>query len=180
MLDELVILKTVAERLNKSNIPYMISGSVAMNYYAQPRMTRDIDIVVDLRFPDIETFYNLFKDDFYMDLDMVKTAVKNRGMFNIIHSGELVKIDFIVCKAQEFRKNELERRKKFKISDFETYFVSIEDLILSKLIWAKPSHSEMQLKDIKNLVKQEVDIDYIKKWAGDLDVADLLEEVLSE
>jgi len=48
MLSELEILRDVCVRLEKAQIEYMLTGSMAMNYYAQPRMTRDIDIVVEL------------------------------------------------------------------------------------------------------------------------------------
>lgn len=48
MSQELEILKTVTRRLVEANLPYMVTGSIAMNYYALPRMTRDIDIVVEL------------------------------------------------------------------------------------------------------------------------------------
>lgn len=180
MLNELNILKIVAERLNNNNIPYMISGSVALNYYAQPRMTRDIDIIIGITPPDLEKFYKLFREDFYIDKKMIEEAFVNRGMFNIIHSKELVKIDFIICKNSEYRKNELQRRKKVILENFTTYFVSIEDLILSKLVWAKPSHSEIQLKDIKTLLKQDVDMEYLKKWADDLGVSSLLGEAIGE
>ena len=67
MNEHLNILKLVVERLEQANIAYMISGSIAMNYYAQPRMTRDIDIVVELILDDVERVTALFMQDFYID-----------------------------------------------------------------------------------------------------------------
>ncbi|HEV8672743.1 MAG TPA: hypothetical protein VGX21_01745 [Methylomirabilota bacterium] len=53
MSEELEVLKSVARRLDDLGIPYMVTGSMATSYYAVPRMTRDIDIVVELRsWPD--------------------------------------------------------------------------------------------------------------------------------
>jgi hypothetical protein len=52
--EQLDVLKLVAERLQRADIAYMISGSSALNYYAQPRLTRDIDIVVALKLEDAE------------------------------------------------------------------------------------------------------------------------------
>jgi hypothetical protein len=43
-LNELDVLKDVSIKLEKSGIDYMLSGSFAMSYYAEPRMTRDLDI----------------------------------------------------------------------------------------------------------------------------------------
>jgi len=176
LLDEFKILKSIAQKLNDNNIPYMLTGSVAMSYYSAPRMTRDIDIVIEIN--DIENFYRLFKDDYYIDLDTVRDSVLNRGIFNIIHSVEIIKIDFIVRKDSAYRKKEFERRKKIKFNDGYIYLVSIEDLIISKLIWYKESESEMQLKDIKNLLKENPDLKYLKEWCIKLDLTELLEEAL--
>jgi hypothetical protein len=64
MLNELEVLKDVAERLERAGIAYMLTGSVAMNYYAQPRMTRDIDLVVALDPSDAARIRNTFEPDF--------------------------------------------------------------------------------------------------------------------
>lgn len=80
-------------------------------------------------------------------------------------------------KDSEYRRTEFKRRKKVKIDDIDVWIVSIEDLILSKLSWAKESHSEMQLADVKNLLKEKTDMDYIEKWAKRLGVFELLQEV---
>ena len=42
----LELLEEVCNKLEEINIPYMLSGSLAMNVYTVPRMTRDIDIVI--------------------------------------------------------------------------------------------------------------------------------------
>jgi hypothetical protein len=64
MLDELDILKLVAARLEAAGVPCMVSGSMAINYYAQPRMTRDIDVVVELGAADGDHVAALFAPDF--------------------------------------------------------------------------------------------------------------------
>jgi hypothetical protein len=54
MSEQLDILKLVAERLERVGVAYMMSGSIALSYYAEPRLTRDIDMVVELRSDDAE------------------------------------------------------------------------------------------------------------------------------
>ena len=78
MSEQLDVLKLVAERLQRADIAYMISGSIALNYYAQPRLTRDIDIVVALRREDAERVTNLFAEDFYIDADAVLKSGSTR------------------------------------------------------------------------------------------------------
>ncbi|MFO1429714.1 MAG: hypothetical protein U1F76_06185 [Candidatus Competibacteraceae bacterium] len=175
MNDQLYVLQLVAERLEKAVIPYMVSGSVAINYYAQPRLTRDIDIIVELAPADAERIIELFEPDFYIDEEMVRTAIARQSLFNVIHNDLIVKIDFIVKKDTPYRKNEFSRRLLMKIDNFQLWLVAAEDLILSKLVWAKDSHSEMQLNDIRNLLASvpDLDVNYIEHWATELDVMNL-------
>jgi hypothetical protein len=48
MTNELDILKQVCQGLEQANIPYMLTGSLAANFYTVPRMTRDIDIIIEI------------------------------------------------------------------------------------------------------------------------------------
>ena len=101
-------------------------------------------------------------------------------MFNIIHSTEIIKIDFIIRKDSDYRKKEFDRKKQFKFGDVYIYIVSIEDLIISKLMWSKISHSGMQLDDVKNLLKEKIDLKYIKEWSVKLEIDKLLQGVINE
>lgn len=178
--DQLEILVLVAERLNSREIPYMVSGSMAMNQYAQPRMTRDIDIVIEVSSQDVVTLVEIFSAEFYVDEEAVSDAIKCNGMFNIIHNDSITKIDFIVRKNTDYRATEFARRVNVNIGKHSVSLVSAEDLLLSKLVWAKYSQSEMQLNDVKNLVvsKSDLDWEYLKHWALVLSVDESLNAVM--
>jgi hypothetical protein len=79
--EELEVLTIVAGRLEAAGIAYMVTGSFAANYYAVPRMTRDIDLVVELSVGDADRFCALFEGDFYLDRDVVRAAIIDRGAF---------------------------------------------------------------------------------------------------
>ena len=64
MNEELKVLLMIASNLDTAGIPYMISGSMASNYYTVPRMTRDIDVVVQLRREDSGRFIGAFEAHF--------------------------------------------------------------------------------------------------------------------
>ena len=182
-MDELFeFLVLIAERLDRAQIPYMLSGSVALSMYAQPRMTRDIDFVVDIEEGQVDKFVELFKEDCYIDRESVREAVRARGMFNIIHEVWVIKADFVVRKDRPYRKTEFDRRRIISIGGKDLSVVTPEDLLLSKLHWAKTSRSELQLGDVKNLILSESNLDwpYIQEWAKKLGVVDLLDEVGAE
>jgi len=179
-MNELDLLKLVASRLDDAEIDYMISGSIALTFYGKPRMTRDIDIVIMIPMREVDQFVRLFEQDFYIDRDMVADAIRNQSMFNIIHLETVIKVDFIIRKNQEYRILEFNKRKKMKLEDQEVWVVSLEDLIISKLYWAKDSFSEMQIKDIVSLIDLDLDMDYVEKWCDRLGLDLILRRVLDE
>ena len=182
-MDELFdFLVLIAERLERAHIPYMLSGSVALSLYAEPRMTRDVDFVIDIEEAQVDKFVELFKEDCYIDRESVLEAARARGMFNIIHEAWIIKADFVVRKDQPYRKTEFDRRRMVSIGGKAFSVVTPEDLLLSKLLWAKTSRSDLQLGDVRNLILSEKGLDwpYIERWAQKLGVVDLLNEVRSE
>jgi hypothetical protein len=178
MSEELEVLKIVTGRLNEAEIPYMISGSIAANYYTIPRMTRDIDIVIELKKNAIDKFVALFENDFYVNREMVANEVSHQGMFNLIYNRYVIKIDFIIKKSSVHRNAEFSNRKQVLIDQCPMWFVSAEDLVISKLLWAKKSHSEMQLKDVANLMDtvDNLDSEYIDNWIRELDLEQIYKE----
>lgn len=159
----------------------MVTGSVAANFYITPRMTRDTDIVIEVEEHDAERIFSLFSDEFYIDLDMMKDAIRRKGIFNVIHRDGIVKIDFIIRKESEYRQLEFERRRNILFEGLSVNVVSPEDLILSKLDWARDSFSEMQIRDVKNLIKTVPDLDrqYIDKWVKKLRLEEVYRKVTS-
>jgi hypothetical protein len=180
MLSELDILKDVCARLEKARIEYMLTGSMAMNYYAQPRMTRDIDIVVGLEEADAEKLVSSFEPDYFVPAEALQSALRQRSMFNLLHLDSVMKVDLIVLKQAPYRQAEFARRVRVELPGFSAWLVSREDLILSKLAWSKEGESELQRRDVRNLLSGEVDLAYLRQWAPALNVDDLLEGCLRE
>ena len=180
MLSELDILQDVCARLEKARIEYMLTGSMAMNYYAQPRMTRDIDIVVALEVADARKLIASFEPDYFVPEEALLSALRDRGMFNLLHLDSVVKVDLIVRKPEPYRQTEFARRVRVELPGFAAWLVGREDLILSKLAWAMEGESELQMRDVRNLLSGEVDLAYLRQWAPSLNVGELLEGCLRE
>jgi hypothetical protein len=176
MWNELDVVRDVSQRLNAAGLQFMLTGSMAMNYFAQPRMTRDIDIVIALPGSDAPKITSIFSPDYHVSPEAVREAVVHESMFNLIHEDSVTKVDFIVRKQSPYRLAEFERRKRIAIEDFSTWIVSKEDLIISKLDWAKETRSTQQFGDIRNLVSTGCDTDYIARWTGILGLGNLWKE----
>jgi len=179
MGDELVILHRVAAALESAGIAYMVTGSVALSVYAEPRMTRDVDLVAELSGSDGDRVVSLFADEFHLDPDRVRESARHGGMFNLIHTSTIVKVDVVVRKNTPYRLEEFGRRRPVSLQGQVVFVVSPEDLVLSKLDWARDSMSEVQLRDVRNLLAMRPDLDgaYMDHWAAVLGLSDLLASV---
>ncbi len=166
----LTLLQRICNSLDENNIPYMVSGSIALNIYTIPRMTRDIDIVLELSEDRIDEFLTLFPDS-YFNKDTIKEEVKWQGMFNIIDHKTGFKIDFIVRKKTDYFNLAFKQRERIKELNTELWVIGLNDLIIAKIIWIQDLKSEKQVNDIENLLlNPEKDINYIKKWCDKLNL----------
>ena len=151
---------------------------MAMNYYARPRMTRDIDVVIAIAPEDVHRLAASFRPSYYVSEESIRESIMHESIFNLIHEDTVIKVDCIIRKKSEYRRMEFDRRQRISILDFTTFIVSKEDLIISKLFWAKDSHSEIQLGDVKNLLATGYDAAYLQRWTRELGLDNLFEKCL--
>jgi len=173
---ELAALQDLCARLEKAGIAYMLTGSLAMSYYARPRMTRDVDLVVALDSGALERLADALGADYHVDADAMRQAVLEARPWNVLHMPSLLKIDLIPLKAGEYRRKEFDRRRQVDLAGIPVWIVTAEDLILSKLEWSRDSRSEQQRRDVRMLLGGVLDRAYLDEWARRLDLVELLGE----
>lgn len=177
------LLIKIAEALDKIGISYCVTGGLAVSVWGRPRATFDIDIIVELFEPDIKTLHRALRTISragYFDEDAAKDALNRRGEFNFIEPESGLKIDFWVKKQDEYGRSQWARRRAEIIHGKKVFFVSAEDIILSKLQWYQKGGSTRQLEDIESILKisgDKLDLPYLKKWAAKLDVWKTLERL---
>lgn len=176
--DQEAVLKDVTDRLEKLEIPYMLSGSMAMVCYAMMRMTNDIDLVIEAKAEDAERIIKEFEADYYVPQGRVRDAISRKFMFNLLHSTKIVKVDCVLRKDDEFQRIAFSNRKKILFTTFDVWAISRDDLILSKLNWAKKTRSEMQMRDIASIIRNGYDEEYVNSWAEKLGTIGLLKDCI--
>jgi len=177
---ELLALRDVCARLDGAGIAYMLTGSLAMSFYARPRMTRDIDLVFTFESAQVKLFTEALGADFHADAGAITAALRDGRPWNIVHVRSVVKIDLIPRKDTPYRRAEFERRRKVELAGVRLWIVSVEDLILSKLEWSRESRSEQQRRDVALLLEASLDRPYLDEWATRLDLDGLLKEIENE
>lgn len=168
------VLHDFVERIERLGISYMLSGSTAMIYYSVYRFTADIDIVMELGERDVSKVIGVLEPDYYVPHDAVRRAISSNRMFNVIHMQTAYKVDCIIKKTSDFQISAFERRRRVNFNGNDIWIITIEDLIISKLLWAKDSKSDIQFKDVRNLLNAERDERYFENWIGRLDLRDTL------
>jgi hypothetical protein len=172
------LLERVVRLLDAEGVPFMIAGSFASAAHGLPRSTQDLDLVVDPPRPEaLEAFVrSLSPDEYYVDADAVRDALRRRSMFNVVDHASGWKVDFIIRKNRAFSRDEFARRMKFVLFEVPVYIASPEDTIVAKLEWSKQSDgSERQRRDVAGILAtlgQELDRAYIERWVGELDLVD--------
>ena len=173
------VLRDCAEKLERLNIAYMLTGSMALAHYAIPRTTADIDIVIEISLNDVNKFIGEFEPDYYVPHGRIRDAISRNRMFNILNQKTIIKVDCVVCKNEEFQKKAFSRRHRINYAGyFDVWIIGKEDLILSKLNWAKNTKSEMQMRDVASILRNGYDENYVQTWAEKLGVKDLLNKCL--
>lgn len=179
------LLKKIAEILWRLDIPYIITGGVAVVIWGRPRFTADIDIVVELVVQKLKPLAKellAIDKDVYVDEEMMRRALERRGEFNFIHPASGLKVDFWILKNDAFDKERMRRRVRKKLAGVSFYVTSPEDLILIKLLWYKESESTRQLEDIESIlrIQKKLDKAYLKQWAKDHGTLALLKSLWTE
>lgn len=176
------LLKRVAAILDEESIPYMLTGSLAMAYYAAPRATQDLDIVVESSGTRlVELASRLSDSGFYVSEEAVREATDREGQFNAIDPETGWKVDFIIRKTRPFSVEEFRRRRSAEVLGVELSLATPEDLVIAKLEWAKMGGSEVQLRDVRSILRARagrLDRDYVERWVGRMELRDQWREAL--
>lgn len=183
MSDEHEFFVRLTRLLNEAGIPYMATGSMGSSIHGRPRATQDADIVIDPDEDQLESLIRLLGQDYYVSRDAAMDALRRRTMFNVIELQGGRKADLIIRKDRPFSRQEFSRRRQVEVLGEIFSVAAPEDIILSKLEWTKGRESDVQYSDALGVAVAQwgnLDLEYLRKWAGTLDVEDRLAHLLKE
>jgi len=169
-------LRHLVGLLDAAGIPNMVAGSWASATFGEPRTTQGIDIVIEPSAAALDVFLlSLPPSEFYVDPDTARDAMRQRGMFNVIHLVTGWKADLVLRKHRPFSIEELRRRRPATLQGVTVMVATPKDTVVSKLEWSKLcGGSERQRRDVVGVLRLQTDLDlaYIQKWVGELGLED--------
>lgn len=173
------VIRVTVDALESFDVPYFITGSVAMLFHGNIRLSHDADIAFDESHVELPSrLQDHLGDSFYVSIPEGKLE-----QFNVIAGDIGYKVDFFPIGRSAFDRSQFARRVRGPLANRDAWFASLEDLMLSKLRWHAGSNSELQWRDLIGLISlhgDTLDRAYLERWADDLGLRTHLDRLLGE
>ena len=184
--DILTTLIELKEALDRTGIDYMVVGSLASSAHSLPRATRDVALIILITPQQVKRLAATLRPKFYVSEDAALEAIRQFASFNAIHEETFYQADLFVMEPTPFNQAQFERREEIGLdpeNKITMMFQSAEDTVLSKLDWFRQGQevSERQWQDVMGILRaqgDELDLAYMRRWAANLGIDDLLQRAL--
>lgn len=181
-MEQSELLHKIVSAFERLGVPYLVTGSVAAMAYGEPRLTNDVDLVAAVEERHIPGLLASFPhQEFYIDEDMIREAIRTHSQFNIIHPASGLKIDVMIRRDTAFDQSRFSRLRRIQPDKtFDANFAAPEDVIIKKMEFYKEGGSEKHLRDITGILKvsgEAVDRAYIADWAERLGLTEIWDAV---
>lgn len=152
----------VARFLDEQVVPYAVLGGVAVQYWGEPRATRDVDIVVMVPSEKMQDFLSAAVQRFRPRLPDALAFARRHQML-LISTADGTPLD-ISLGIPGYEEEAIRRAVPVSFSGLGPIrLISAEDLIIHKCVSGRPRDEE----DVERvLIRQRLalDLHYIRKW----------------
>jgi predicted nucleotidyltransferase len=161
------LIQSIAGLLDKYNVSYMVIGGQAVLVYGEPRLTKDIDIVLGADLTQLNILKEICDE---LNLKLIEPfneeKIKQTMVYPVIDNGSGLRVDFIFS-FTEFEKNAISRAVNIEVGRKKIKYSAIEDLIIFKIFSGRP----VDLEDVKNIILKNpgYNINYVVDWLKKFD-----------
>ena len=183
-MQNLNLFSLYTDLLNKKKIDYFVTGSVASIVYGEPRLTHDIDLVLNLLEDQVDLFMAAFPaDQFYCPpKEVIKVELRRnlRGHLNLIHHETGFKADIYLTGDEELQSWAMKNSKEIEFEESIILVAPPEYVIIKKLEFYKEGKAQKHISDINSILansKELIDFDYLKKAIAEKSLSECWNEV---
>jgi hypothetical protein len=183
-MQDLNLFKIYTDILNQNKFRYFITGSVAAIAYGDPRLTHDIDLVINLNESEIEKFIRAYPADLFYcpPVEVIKTELnrKSRGHFILIHHESGFKADIYLTGDEELHQWAMKNSREIQLEGTTIFIAPPEYVIIKKLEFYKERRQQKHLTDIEGILansRELIDFDFLNKAIIDKSLLDCWNEV---
>ena len=180
-MTEAELLADCLKRLNSLGLPYMLTGSMASNYWGMPRTTHDVDFVLAFQPSQASAIVAAFQPDYALEEPAIREALDPPFQFNAIDLRSALKVDFWALRPDAFAQEVFSRRLRIELLGETAWIGTAEDTLLNKLVWNRISPSDRQVGDAAGIVAVQgdgLDRPYLERWGRILGVESTLGDLL--
>lgn len=176
--DEAVV--AVLAALDAAAVPYMIVGSLASNFHGIPRATRDADFVVRLTHDHLERLEHHLAPSLRLDRQSGFEGVTGTVRHLISRPDSVFVCELFQLSDDPHDGERFARRRAARVLGQEAFVATAEDMIITKLRWAKEAGRSKDRNDVRNMLAvrgDELDWAYLQRWCGAHGTEALLQEI---
>jgi hypothetical protein len=170
-------LRAVFDALTALDVPFMVSGSLASNFYGVPRSTQDADLVVELARLPLAAFAAHLGEPFQPDTQLAFETVtgSRRLVVRAVHSP--FEVELFDLTEDPHDRERFARRREVELFGRRVAVPTAEDVVVNKLRWWKLAGRRKDFEDARNTlaVQTALDMPYLKRWCRELDLLNELE-----
>jgi hypothetical protein len=174
----------VIDALEKLNVPYMTVGSFSSNVYGQPRSTKDADFVIELTHVTITALAQQIGTDFVLDPQMSFETISATMRYRLKHRDSAFLIELFLLSDDPHDRSRFARRVPGDIGGRRVFVPTAEDVIITKLRWAKGGRRSKDVDDVWNVLAVQtparLDLAYIRHWCDLHQTRGLFETLVTE
>lgn len=145
----------------------MVFGGQAVLVYGEPRLTRDIDITVGVDPSQPAPLLRVVEElRLRILVDDVDGFLKQTFVLPVLDPKAKIRINFVFS-LTEYERQAMSRGKIVRLSGVDVRFVSLEDLIVMKVVAGRPR----DLEDVASVICKNPGFDrtYVEKWLNEFD-----------
>jgi hypothetical protein len=177
------IVLAVIDFLNERDLPYMLVGSLATNFYCVPRSTEDGDLVVGSNITQVARDISHAQKGIHFDPQLSFESVTATKKIVLRTEGHNFEVELFELSADDHDQARFARRIQVETFDRKVWIASLEDMIVTKLRWARDAGREKDISDARNLIGvqyEQVDWPYVQSWCDLHGTRDLMERLKTE
>jgi hypothetical protein len=174
--EDLVV--AVFDALTDLTVPFMVSGSLASNFYGVPRATQDADLVLDLNQLPLDAFVHRLGDRFDVDAQLAFETVTGSRRVVARARDSAFEVELFGLTDDPHDRERFARRRHVEVLGRTVGLPTPEDVVVNKLRWWRLAGRRKDFEDARNVVAVQravLDWDYVNRWCRELQMLDALE-----
>jgi predicted nucleotidyltransferase len=177
-------IAALARALKSRKIDYMVIGGQAVLMYGEPRFTEDIDITLGVTTDELPTILEVIGElGLRPRVSNVEEFVNRTMVIPCQHPTEDYRVDFAFS-FSPYEQQAIQHANYMLIGRTKVKYISIEDLIIHKLVAGRPR----DIEDCRSIIAVNplTDIEYINHWLAEFEfvlekpLVDIFKRLLAE